>query len=495
MNKSSPNHSELLILLEHYQKKNFKEAERIALIFSEQFPDHPFSWSILGAIFNQSGRLHESLAAFQKSVFIEPKKAEVHNNLSNTLYKLKDFKGAEVVSRKAIQINPKNAEYHFNLGRVLIKLSEYEDAIKSFKSAIDLKPKIAKFYFNLGLVFKERDRFKESEENFKKAIALSPDYYEAYNNLGIIFKALGKIDQAEENFNKALKIKPNFSLALLNRGLLLHQKGNFEKAIIDFDLCNTKRSRGRALSSLYALGNIKEIYTRIERRSKQDDDNLWIAAFSAFISKKTSKQTSHNFCNEPLDFIYFSNISKHTKKSIFFIETLIHELENINTLWEPSTKTTLKGFQSTINIFKSPLEQVSVLKSIIIDELNSYYLKFENKSCNYIKKWPINKKIIGWHVVLKQHGNQNVHIHPSGWLSGVIYLKTVPALNNHEGAIEFGLNGERYSDSNLPKITYHPKQGDIVLFPSSLHHKTIPFTSNEDRIVVAFDLMPKVESH
>jgi len=32
---------------------------------------------------------------------------------------------------------------------------------------------------------------------------------------------------------------------------------------------------------------------------------------------------------------------------------------------------------------------------------------------------------------------------------------------------------------------------DIVLFPSSLFHRTIPFNSNEERQVVAFDLMPK----
>jgi hypothetical protein len=32
--------------------------------------------------------------------------------------------------------------------------------------------------------------------------------------------------------------------------------------------------------------------------------------------------------------------------------------------------------------------------------------------------------------------------------------------------------------------------GDIVLFPSSLFHRTIPFSADEDRICVAFDLKP-----
>ena len=32
--------------------------------------------------------------------------------------------------------------------------------------------------------------------------------------------------------------------------------------------------------------------------------------------------------------------------------------------------------------------------------------------------------------------------------------------------------------------------GDVVIFPASLMHYTIPFTSSEDRTVLAFDVRP-----
>ena len=133
---------------------------------------------------------------------------------------------------------------------------------------------------------------------------------------------------------------------------------------------------------------------------------------------------------------------------------------------------------------------MSMLKRIILDEIDIYYSKFKNESCTYIKKWPSEKNIKGWHVVLKTQGHQTPHIHPTGWLSGVIYLKVVPALGKNEGAIEFSLNGPNYHDKDSPSLIFQPKAGDIVFFPSSLHHRTIPFTTDTDRIIVSFDLWP-----
>ena len=103
--------------------------------------------------------------------------------------------------------------------------------------------------------------------------------------------------------------------------------------------------------------------------------------------------------------------------------------------------------------------------------------------------------MVAWHVILKKQGYQIEHIHPGGWLSGVIYLKVVPSFKKNEGAIEFSLNGEHYYDANSPKVMYPPKIGDIVLFPSSLHHRTIPFSADTDRISIAFDLVPNLETN
>ena len=128
--------------------------------------------------------------------------------------------------------------------------------------------------------------------------------------------------------------------------------------------------------------------------------------------------------------------------------------------------------------------------NIILNEIDSYYEKFKDQECTFIEKWPSEKNITGWHIILKEQGHHHLHIHPDGWLSGVIYLKVVPSLGKNEGAIQFDI-GKKFSNENCSKITHNPQTGDIVFFPSSLYHRTIPFSSDAERIIISFDLKPK----
>ena len=195
-----------------------------------------------------------------------------------------------------------------------------------------------------------------------------------------------------------------------------------------------------------------------------------------------------------MDFIYISNISSNLDNSELFIEKVIGDLHNIENIWEPAGKATRHGFQSrpSVNLFENPFPRMVKLRSIISNEIDLYHSTFSSEQCDFIKMWPLKKKIHGWFVILKRQGYQNEHIHPSGWLSGVIYLKVVPPHESAEGAIEFSTNGQYYSHASSPKLIHQPKLGDIVLFPSSLHHRTIPFSTQTDRIIVSFDLVPQM---
>ena len=99
-------------------------------------------------------------------------------------------------------------------------------------------------------------------------------------------------------------------------------------------------------------------------------------------------------------------------------------------------------------------------------------------------------KIVSWSNRLKKEGHNISHIHPSGWISGVFYLMIPSKIKGNEAGIEFSLYGDDYLilNKNIPKTSIQPKTGDMILFPSSLFHRTIPFSSSEERVCIAFDL-------
>ncbi len=110
----------------------------------------------------------------------------------------------------------------------------------------------------------------------------------------------------------------------------------------------------------------------------------------------------------------------------------------------------------------------------------------------FFSAWPQTCGLYGWHIKLLKDGYQESHIHPSGWLSGVIYLKMPADISGDEGGITFTLHGHNYPvlKNDVPSLHHAPRVGDLVLFPSSLFHYTIPFHSDSERQVVAFDVCP-----
>ena len=83
-------------------------------------------------------------------------------------------------------------------------------------------------------------------------------------------------------------------------------------------------------------------------------------------------------------------------------------------------------------------------------------------------------------------------MHKLGWLSGSLYLKIPKARTKSEGNIVFSLDGANYPSEgkHFPTKEIDVETGDIVLFPSSIFHKTVPFSSDDNRVTLAFDVKP-----
>lgn len=480
-------------LFRSYRLGNFSKAEKLAISLTKEFPDHPVGWKVLAAILARKGSLSDAVNAGRTAAELLPDDAEIRHNQGVTLGEMGELCEGELCLREAIAINPEYAEAHFGLGVIEEQLGKLQQAQHSFRQAIKYKPDYPDAHNNLGVLLQKLGNLKEAGACFTSALDLHQEYAAARNNLGVNFKLQGLLEEAEACFTEAIRLKPKYLNALTNRWQLLFDKGDYEAALEDISECDSVASRAYVLETLYALGRVDEVFQRIESGAERDAQNIRVAAFHAFLSKRENRASLYGFCLDPFSYLSISHISTSLNGWQDFIDEMIEELQGIESVWEPFSRSTKGGLQtpSHINLFELPSKNVATLKSIICSEIDAYFHKYRHRRCAFIENRPSSNDLKGWHVILKQQGYQSPHIHTSGWLSGVVYLKVPPSLGRGEGAIEFSLEGQNSSDATLPKYAHQPEAGQIVLFPSSLHHRTIPFSTDTDRVVISFDLLPQ----
>lgn len=91
-----------------------------------------------------------------------------------------------------------------------------------------------------------------------------------------------------------------------------------------------------------------------------------------------------------------------------------------------------------------------------------------------------------WSVRLEGQGFHTSHHHPLGWFSAVFYVSVPEDLTGDEGQLVLGAPPPELGLALEPFRQIAPKPGLLVIFPSTMWHATLPFSTGE-RMTIAFD--------
>ena len=292
---------------------------------------------------------------------------------------------------------------------------------------------------------------------------MQPDYAEAHFNFGIMLKELGRYDDAETSLRVVLALEPNYT-----------------------------KAHNHLLECLYMQDKKTIFFDELDSLINQDKTSAIIGSLTSRSALRYGLEKSNLFCAKPLNYVLHNDLNTRCNFGKVFIEKTKSILYR-NLISKRRQSLLVNGNQTSGNIFNIKNEDTNEIQKIIRTEIEKYRTKYIKSEEGLIKKMPAEYNLYGWLISMKSGGNLKPHIHSEGWLSGSIYINVPRNLKNDSGNLVVSLGEENDATGGRlnEKKTINVVTGSMVLFPASLMHHTLPFESEEERIVLAFDVKEK----
>ena len=508
------------------QQGQFQQAEAQ---INRLLADHPKAlvlYNLLGVSQQAQGKLRDAVASFRKMLAIDPRLPEIPFNLGVLLAQLGETKDAIACYRKTLQLKPGFTVAHFNLGILLQAQGQLQEAAAHYRQALALEPSFIEALGNLGTVLQLAGQLEEAEQCYRQALALRPDalghfnlgttlygqgkheaavgafrqatqldpqFADAWNSLGETLRDLGDMPTAIQCYRHALAAQPKHSRATYNLGEYFCLAGQLLEAIPYFEASDFADAPERALQCYYQTRQFEVFKAQLDQyQAKQRHDSVLMGALSTHYASNFGVENTYNFCKQPMDYVRHTRIAELAAPNSPFLAELLHSIEHL-AIAERKQGRLYYGIQSAGNLLMRPEAPFQTLAKLISRKVVEYRQHFKGSTCELITRFPREVTFASsWYLRMKQGGYLTSHIHEEGWISGCVYLKLPNKNNGNEGNFAYSTHGDDYPclHDDFPSQIANVQVGDLVLFPSSLFHRTLPFQSDQERVCVAFDVKP-----
>ena len=494
INKSLTIQETFNIAVKNHQEGKTEVAKELYNRVLKIDPNHSQALKNIAIIFINLKDYQKAKECYEKAVEIDPNSADAYYNLGLIFKELKEYQKAKSCYEKADNIQPNNTIIQTNLGIIFNDLGEYQKAKDCYEKAIKINPDNGKAHYNLGVIYKDSGELQKAKICFKKVIEINPNEQETHNSLGVIFQELGEYQKAKDCYEKAIEIKPNYGDVYYNLGQLLHERGEYHLAENYFKKAiqikpGDIRASNSLLTNLYKMNNQSILFEELDSIINEGKMNAVIGSICSRSEVKYGVKKENPFCNNPLDYV----LKKDLNEKYDFKNVIVKCVNNIlkdDSISNRVQKLITNGYQTAGNLFANRDFDTNEIQKIIKIEIEKYRLYFKDSKEGFIKNWPTNYNLNGWLISMKKGGKLSAHMHDLGWLSGSIYINVPQKSELESGNLVVCIDENENKNENKKSIDV--VTGSLCLFPSSLLHYTIPFESEENRIVLAFDMIPNL---
>ncbi len=266
---------------------------------------------------------------------------------------------AQKIYRKLVAQHSKHAGALSGLGMIAFQQGNHTRAVHLLERAMRVEPANPLFYMNLGVVLEADRRLESAERAYLKAIALDPMFADPYYNLGNLYLRQGEAPRAVSVFDRCMDAKGRDFHALAYKAHALREAGRDEEsaALLDFD-------------------NYLHTY--------KVDEHLQVDTADLLFTRLANEVAEH------------PTMQKNIMSSV--------------NAWH------------TGELFDDPGADLRVLRDIFNAAVSWYAGMLPADRTHPMVQWrPEQWRMTAWGVVMRRGGYEKAHIHPNGWVSGVIY--------------------------------------------------------------------------
>ena len=486
-------------------------ARAVLEALAQERPDDPRVWNELGMLRREQGEVPAAILAYRKALAADLHNADAHHNLGNALVMKGDLSGAVSAYRNALAERPGFVGAWLSQAVALSKLGRMPEAVASCERAIALAPKQARAHLQLGQVlswsFDPAD-LERAAECARTAIVLDPARADAHDLLCLVLRKLGRSDVAVAAGREAVRLAPREPQFRVDLAAALLEQGQAGAAVVALEpavdvapdhlvawreLGIARLRSGDAAAGLKALARAAAIdpFDQTTTANRIVCLEMLGERAAAKALSGADRFVARYTLAAPAGWADLATFNQALASDIRAHPSLRYQPVGLAARGGSLAQDLLSARTPAIEAFERWLrERIAEFQGGLPRDANHPFLRVLPHQPQ-LWAWQLSM----WATLLDGGGEIATHIHEESWLSGAYYVAVPEAVAadaaDHAGWFEFGRPGYLLP-GHEPEVGHVlPEPGLLILFPSYLNHRTVPFSAaGQQRISISFDLTP-----
>jgi len=203
--------------LQFQKSGRLPEAETIYRQILSQHPNQVDALNLLGVIASLTNHQQHALDLINRAIAISPI-PEFYRNLALVLTAMRRFDEAVAAFGKSLSLNPLSFEASRGLGHALCELDQPREAAIAYQRSLTLKPDDPSALLGLGDALYQAGDFDEALGRFDRALELAPDLPEPHCSRSLILLTRGDFEHGWPEYESRWRTRE-----MLRRQLLLEK--------------------------------------------------------------------------------------------------------------------------------------------------------------------------------------------------------------------------------------------------------------------------------